>query len=278
MNTWQPPSAPVAQPLGQFEVRVKTSSQLASLAMALVFIALGLVPRFVVQANYRRPGWHKSFQAELYDTIGWIFLTVLGLVWLVLTIRAMVSPHKTTVIAVHPDRLTVARGQLPVQTLPFAATPYVRDLQLRNGRHLLLVDPAKGQPISLAHPGLFADKHQYDQLSQLLQQAHSDFWLGPDFPASVDRLELEFSAKAMGDFAWRMGTFWRRGQPLQPGSISHYHLAPPVAGLSYNQNSNEVDVFLTTNGARDRVRLKAGAINHKVSLVRLLDAFDVPKM
>ncbi|MDR1079053.1 MAG: hypothetical protein LBL55_10455 [Propionibacteriaceae bacterium] len=276
MNIWQPPSAPVAQPLGQFEVRVKTSAQLASLAMALVFVALGLGPRFLLQPDGQRPTWNKSFQAEFYDTIGWIFLAALGLMWLVLTIRAMVSPHKTTVIAVHPDRLTVARGQLPIKTLPFAATPYVRDLQLRNGRHLIVADPAKGQPIPLAHPGLFADKHQYDQLSQLLQQAHSDFWLGPDFPASVNRLELEFSAKALGDFAWRMGTFWRRGQPLAPGSISRYHLAQPARGLSYNQNSAEIDVFL--DGGRERVRLKAGAINHKVSLVRLLDACGVPKV
>jgi hypothetical protein len=157
---------------------------------------------------------------------------------------------------------------------------YVRDLKWKEARGLVISDPesAKNTKFAQIHPRLFADPRAYDQLSSVLQRAHSDFWLGPDFPASIGRLEMEFGGKlgAGGNLVLSQGTFMYKGQPVPPGGIASYRLPTLVVGLSQDQTTSFVVRFAPETKLGTAL-LAADTLNHCMSLARVLDALNVPR-
>ncbi|MDR1264036.1 MAG: hypothetical protein LBK42_00330 [Propionibacteriaceae bacterium] len=273
-------------PLASFEAHLKTSAKIGSLAVGLIFLGLGLAPRFIgplhdILWQIVAPPDPLAEALSAYDRIGWIVLTAMGVVALIGFGRELNARGKQINgrIEVYRDRLEAGRPVGGPLVFPFASTPYVRDLKWRSTRQLVLADPDQGRKFDRIYPRLFADQDDYNQLSQVLQQAHSDFWLGADFPASLSRLSLKFGGGlGKGDqLELVSGQLWRQGRPVALADIESYTLAKPVTGLSVDQTVSEVVVRFTADSKLGVALLGAETINHKLSLVRILDLWGVPR-
>jgi hypothetical protein len=274
-----------SQPLAAFHARVKASTKVGNLFVALFFLALGLVPRWVpsvheLMVDVLAPGNASRDKVEAYDKIIWIIFLVLGVAALIGFVRSVVTRAADIngQMTVYPDRLEVERGESGAKVFPFASTPYVRDLKWKSIRHLELADPDTGKKFEGIHPALFSDAREYDQLSAVLQKAHSDFWLGADFPASTSRLQFEFGGKlgAGSSLALSQGTLYYKGQAVPPGGVASYGLPQYVMGLSQDQTTSFA-VRFAPELKLGVALLSADTLNHGTSLQRILDAWGVPR-